>query len=230
MVGVEPMDEGVEDEIEAPGPPLVGAGLGSDGAGQAAQAGGGSSAVPPVSQAVPLEAGSSTGGGDLPDEVADRAQLMFLTGSGDVCPTGRGWLRAEADFELLGAVEKAVTDIFAGHRAEIQQSCGPGSPSSAAPKPPKPSQMHAPPSPPLTPLPPPPEWRKRRRRWAAATVRDTANCRQTAVRAPGPSQGSETIGDAARGAPASAPHAPPICRPQEPVPGCLSDLQTLPDG
>ena len=62
VVGVEPMDEGVEDEIEAPGSPLVGAGLGSDGAGQAAQAGGGSSAVPPVSQAVPLEAGSSTGG------------------------------------------------------------------------------------------------------------------------------------------------------------------------
>jgi hypothetical protein len=50
--------------------------------------------------------------------------MMFLAGSGDVCPTGRGFLRAEADFELLGAVAKAVTDIFAGHRAEIPQSCG----------------------------------------------------------------------------------------------------------
>ena len=56
---------------------------------QAAQAESGSSAVPPISQAVPREIGSWPGGPISADEAARRALIMFLSGSGDVCPTSR---------------------------------------------------------------------------------------------------------------------------------------------
>ena len=85
----EPMDEAVHAEGEAPGRPIVGAGPGTDISEQAAQAESGSSAVPPISQAVPREIGSWPGGPISADEAARRVLIMFQSGSGDVCPTSR---------------------------------------------------------------------------------------------------------------------------------------------
>jgi hypothetical protein len=118
------MDEAVHAEIESPGLPIVGAGLGTGVAGQAAQAESGSSAVPPISQAIPREIGSWPGGALSAAEAAHRAEIMFLSGSGDVFPTSRGWTSAEATFELLETCTKAVNDLFGARRADIHESCG----------------------------------------------------------------------------------------------------------